>query len=207
LVEEGTATINRLHELLSEFGVVQALKAQTVCPEAGDTLDGLLGYAQRAMGDLLSHLHFLDDRVGEYDVLIREAARADARSKRPMEMPGIGLTTASTLLASIGNRHDFKAGRQFAMWLGLTPGQYSSGGKARLGEITKAGDADLRTLLILGTRAVLASAKEKTDRISRWAMCVAERRSYWRAVVAVAAKNAHMAWAMLAKSKSFVPIA
>ena len=206
LVEERTATINRLRGWLSEFGVVLALKAQTVRREAGAALEGLPGYAQRAIGDLLSHLHFLDDRVGEYDVLIREAARADARSKRLMEMPGIGPTTASALLASIGNGHDFKAGRQFAAWLGLTPGQYSSGGKARLGRITKAGDAYLRTLLILGARALLARAREKTDRISRWAIAIAERRGYWRAVVAIAAKNARMTWAMLAKGESFAPL-
>ena len=81
------------------------------------------------------------------------------------------------------------------------PGQYSSGGKARFGRITKAGGAYLRTLLILGARAVLAGAKEKTDKISRWAMSIAERRGYWHAVVAIAAKNARMAWAMLAKGE------
>jgi transposase len=94
-----------------------------------------------------------------------------------------------------------------AAWLGLVPGQYSSGGKQRLGRITKAGDSYLRTLLILGARAVLASSKNKTDRLSRWAQGVAERRGYWKAVVAVAAKNARMAWAMLSKGEAFKPLA
>ncbi len=84
------------------------------------------------------------------------------------------------------------------------PGQYSSGGKTRLGRITKAGDAYLRTLLVLGARAVLNAAKNKTDSVSRWAVALAERRGYWKAVVAIAAKNARMAWAVLTKGESFV---
>ena len=103
----------------------------------------------------------------------------------------------------IGNGHEFKCGRQFAAWLGLTPGQYSSGGKTRLGRITKAGDAYLRTLLILGARAVLAAAKNKADGLSRWATALEQRRGYWKAVVAIAAKNARMCWAMLAKGEQF----
>ena len=83
------------------------------------------------------------------------------------------------------------------------PGQYSSGGKARLGRITKAGDAYLRSLLVLGARAVLAAAKGKSDAISRWAVALAERRGYWRAVVAIAAKNARMAWAVLDRGEQF----
>ena len=86
------------------------------------------------------------------------------------------------------------------------PGQYSSGGKQRLGRITKAGDSDLRTLLILGARATLARAARKKDRLSRWAVALSERRGYWKAVVAVAAKNARMAWAMLAKGEEFKPV-
>jgi transposase len=120
-------------------------------------------------------------------------ARADERSQRLMKLPGVGPTTASALLASIGYGHDFCSGRQLAAWLGLVPGQYSSGGKTRLGKITKAGDRYLRTLLILGARAVLATAANKSDRLSRWATTLAERRGYWKAVVAIAAKNARMA--------------
>lgn len=85
-----------------------------------------------------------------------------------MQLRGIGPTTASALLASLGAGHDFKNGRQVAAWLGLTPGQYSSGGQARLGSITKAGDGYLRSLLVLGARAVIAHLGEKQDRLSRW---------------------------------------
>ena len=84
------------------------------------------------------------------------------------------------------------------------PGQYSSGGKARLGRITKAGDPYVRSLLVLGARAVLNAATNKTDSLSRWALQLRERRGYWKAVVAIAAKNARMAWAVLTKGESFV---
>ena len=83
------------------------------------------------------------------------------------------------------------------------PGQYSSGGKTRLGRITKAGDAYLRTLLILGARSLLNAAPGKADAVSRWAVALAERRGYWRAVVAIAAKNARMAWAVLRRGEDF----
>jgi len=90
-----------------------------------------------------------------------------------------------------------------AAWIGLVPGQYSSGGKARLGRITKAGDPYLRSLLVMGARAVLNAAKGKQDSLSRWAVAVAERRGYWKAVVAIAAKNARMAWAVLTRGAQF----
>jgi len=103
----------------------------------------------------------------------------------------------------VGNGHDFRCGRQFAAWLGLVPGQYSSGGKTRLGRITKTGDPYLRSLLVLGARAVLNSATNKTDALSRWAVAVAERRGYWKAIVAIAAKNARRCWATLHHGERF----
>jgi len=83
------------------------------------------------------------------------------------------------------------------------PGQYSSGGKTRLGRITKSGDAYLRSLLIMGARAVLSATKDKTDSISRWAVALEQRAGYWKAVVAIAAKKARMAWAMLRRGEQF----
>lgn len=205
LVAGRTATINRLRGVLSEFGQVMPLKAKTVRLEAASRAEGLPQWAQTACMDLLAEIRRLDEQIDTYDQHIRLMAQADERSKRLMGMPGIGPTTASALLAAIGNGHDFDSGRQVAAWLGLVPGQYSSGGKNRLGRITKAGDSYLRTLLILGARAVLAAANGKHDRISRWAQALAERRGYWKAVVAIAAKNARMAWAMLAKGEAFKP--
>ncbi|MGH8820907.1 MAG: IS110 family transposase [Rhodoferax sp.] len=203
-VEQRTATLNRIRGLLSEFGVVLPLKAATVRRRACECLEELPGYANTVIGDLLSEACRLDERVAQYDQHIRAMARQDARAKRLMQLTGVGETTATCLLAMIGNGHDFDCGRQFAAWLGLTPGQYSSGGRARLGRITKAGDAYLRTLLIMGARALLAAAKNKTDTVSRWAVALEERRGYWKAVVAIAAKNARMAWAVLKRGENFV---
>jgi len=202
-VEARTACINRLRGLLSELGVVLPLKAATVRREAGARLEDLPGWANTVVGDLLSEVHRLDERIARYDEHILAIAREDERAKQLMRLSGVGPTTATAVLAMIGNGHEFKCGRQFAAWLGLTPGQYSSGGKTRLGRITKAGDAYLRTMLILGARAVLAAAKNKTDSISRWAIALEQRRGYWKAVVAIAAKNARMSWAMLARGEDF----
>ena len=202
-VEARTATINRIRGLLSELGIVLPLKAQTVRRQAAGELEDLPGWANTVVGDLLSELHHLDERIAQYDHHIAAMAKEDERARRLMRLSGLGPTTATAMLAMIGNGHEFKCGRQFAAWLGLVPGQYSSGGKTRLGRITKAGDGYLRTMLILGARAVLAAATSKTDGISRWAVALEQRRGYWKAVVAIAAKNARMAWAVLARGDAF----
>ncbi len=202
-VEARTATLNRIRGLLSEFGIVLPLKAATVRREAALRLEDLPGLSNLVIGDLLSEVHRLDDRVAQYDRHIAQMAREDERARRLMRLAGVGETMATALVSMIGNGHEFKCGRQLAAWLGLVPGQYSSGGKARLGRITKAGDPYLRSLLVMGAKALLNTAKLKTDGISRWAVALAERRGYWRAVVAIAAKNARMAWAVLARGERF----
>ena len=198
-----TATINRIRGLLSEFGVVLAQKAEVVRREAAQRLEDLPGYANAVIGDLLSEVHHLDERVKQYDAHIKAMARDCTAAQQLMQLMGVGQTTATAIVAMVGNGAEFHSGRQFAAWLGLVPGQYSSGGKARLGRITKAGDAYLRSLLVLGARAVLNAAAAKTDSLSRWAVKLAERRGYWKAVVAIAAKNARMAWAVLTKGETF----
>ena len=198
-----TATINRIRGLLSEFGVVLAQKAEVVRREAAQRLEDLPGYANAVIGDLLSEVHHLDERVKQYDAHIKAMARDCTAAQQLMQLMGVGQTTATAIVAMVGNGAEFHSGRQFAAWLGLVPGQYSSGGKARLGRITKAGDAYLRSLLVLGARAVLTAARGTTDSLSRWALQLRERRSYWKAVVAIAAKNARMAWAVLTKGESF----
>ena len=205
-IAQRTATINRIRGLLSEYGHVLPQRAEVVRREAGQCLEDLPGWANTAIGDLLSEVHRLDERIAEYDRHIEAMAKADDRCRKLMAIPGIGDTTATALMASIGSAHAFKCGQQLAAWLGLVPSQYSSGGKQRLGRITKAGDGYLRMLLILGARAVVAAAKKKQDRLSKWVTELAERRGYWKAVVAVAAKNARMAWAMLSKGEAFRPM-
>jgi transposase len=202
-VEARTATINRIRGLLSEFGIVLPLKAEVVRCEARNHLEDLPGYANTVIGDLLSEVAHLDERVKQYDAHIRAMARDCALAQRLMQLTGVGETTSTALVAMIGNASEFSSGRQLAAWLGLVPGQYSSGGKTRLGRITKAGDAYIRSLLVSGARAVLNAASHKTDSLSRWAIQLRERRGYWKAVVAIAAKNARMAWAALTKGEAF----
>jgi transposase len=202
-VEERTAIYNRVRGLISEFGIVLPQKVANLRRDIAERLEDLPGHANRCVGDLLAHADVLDRRIEDYDRIIAQAARDDARSKRLMTLPGIGPNTASAMLASIGGGHDFKNGRQVAAWIGLTPGQYSSGGTARLGRITKAGDRYLRSLLVMGARAILSGLGDKQDRFSRWARSLVERRGYWRAVVAIAAKNARLAWAVLKFGEDF----
>ena len=202
-VQARTATLNRIRGLLSELGIVLPLKAEVVRREAAKHLEDLPGYANTVIGDLLSEVHHLDERIKQYDGYVRAMARDCTAAQQLMQLMGVGEVTATALVAMVGNAREFDSGRQLAAWLGLVPGQYSSGGKTRLGRITKAGDAYLRSLLVLGARAVLNAAANKTDSLSRWAVQLRERRGYWKAVVAIAAKNARMAWAVLTKGESF----
>ena len=200
-VEERTATINRIRGLLAEFGVVLPQRVVEVRRGAAATLDHLPALARRALSDLLAHVRVLDERIGEYERELEQHARRDERAKRIQKLSGVGPISASAIVASVAEGHEFKNGRQFAAWLGLTPKQYSTGGKSRLGRITAHGDAYLRTLLIMGARSMLQTALRRGDRLARWALAVRERRGYHRACVAIAAKHARIIWAMLAKNE------
>lgn len=202
-VVQRTATINRIRGLLSEFGVVLPLKAAVVRREAMRQLEDLPGWANTVIGDLLSEVTRLDERIAQYDKHIEAIARDSAPARQLMQLPGVGPTTATALVAMIGRGQEFKCGRQLSAWLGLVPGQYSSGGKQRLGRITKAGDPYLRMLLILGARSVLQNAASKSDAVSRWAVQLAARVGYWKAIVAIAAKNARLCWAVLTRGEHF----
>ena len=156
---------------------------------------------------MLSELSHLQERIAQSEKAIAQLARQDEKAQRLMQVRGVAPTTATAIIASVGNGHDFDSGRQFSAWLGLVPRQNSSGGKAKLGRITKAGDSYLRTLLVLGARSLLITAKNKTDPVSRWALQLQQRRGYGRAVVAIAAKNARMCWAALRLGEGFkVPV-
>lgn len=200
-VEERTATINRIRGLLAEFGVVLPQRAVEVRRGASATLEQLPALAARALADLLAHLRVLDERIGEYERELEQHARRDERAKRIQALSGVGPISASAIVASVADAHEFKNGRQFAAWLGLTPKQYSTGGKSRLGRITAHGDPYLRTLLIMGARSMLQTALRRTDRLARWALSIRERRGYHRACVAIAAKHARIVWAMLANNQ------
>ena len=201
-VVERTALINRLRGLMSEFGVVLALRSVTVRRQAAQAAEQLPELARGAIGDLLEQLRVLDERIAKYDKQIEAQARLSEPARRLMQIRGIGPTTALAIVATVGDAREFKNGRQFAAWIGLVPAQHSTGGKSRLGHISKRGDAYLRNLLVQGARSVLQVAGAHQDRISRWGLELQQRRGYYRALVAIANKNARIAWALLAKSES-----
>ncbi|MEW6248986.1 MAG: IS110 family transposase [Nitrospirota bacterium] len=204
-VVQRTATINRLRGLMSEFGVVLPLRSVTVRRQAATAAEALPELARRVIGDLLAQLRILDARIDAYDAQIHVQAKLSEPARRLMQIRGIGATTALAIVATVGNAREFKNGRQFAAWVGLVPGQYSTGGKSRLGHISKRGDAYLRNLLVQGARSVLQTAPMHQDRISRWALALQERRGYFRALVAIANKNARIAWAVLAHEVPYKP--
>lgn len=201
-VEERIATIQRIRGLLGEFGIVLGLRPSRLSNELAASIEPLPELARRALDDLREHLRGLEARLRDYDREIAHLAKTEERSKRLLSIPGVGPTTASAIVASIGSGHDFKNGRQFAAWLGLVPAQWSSGGKNRLGRITKRGDAYLRKLLVLGARSILVK-KVPTDRTTRWAQALYARASYHKTCVAIAAKNARIIWSILANGGTY----
>lgn len=200
---ERTAVVNRIRGLLAEFGVVLPQRIESVRRGVHENTAGLPDIACRAIRDLQAHLQRLDERIDSYDRELKHLARADENARRAQTIPGIAPITASAIVASVGSAKEFRNGRQFAAWLGLTPRQSSSGGKTRLGHISKRGDAYLRTLLILGARSVLQNVDRHADRLSRWARTIRDRCGYHKALVAIAAKNARILWVVLARGESF----
>ena len=204
-IEERTATLNRIRGVLAEFGVVLPQRAEQVRRAATVMAEALPLLARDAIADLRAHVTYLDERINRYEQQLVALTRQREAAMRIQQLPGVGPLTASAITASISDGHEFANGRQFAAWLGLVPRQYSTGGKAKLGRITKRGDAYLRTLLMLGARAVLQRAGQRSDRLSRWAIALRERRGYHRAIIAIAAKNARIIWALLARRTEYAP--
>ena len=201
-IQERTALINRLRAVLTEFGVVLPNRSPHVRREALRAAEALPALARRAVEDLREHLALLDERIGAHDRELQAQARHSEAASRLMQIRGVGPLTAVAIVATVGNARDFASGRQFAAWLGLTPRQHSTGGKPRLGHITRRGDAYLRMLLVQGARSVLHTARRHTDRLLRWALSLQARRGYHKTLVAIAAKNARIAWALLSKQQS-----
>jgi transposase len=198
-VEERIATINRLRGLLTEFGHVIPLSPVQVRRHAPAMVEQLPALAARSASGLYEHIRLLEERIREYDREIEQHARTDELARRAQQRAGIGPITASAIVTTMGDPAMFKNGRQFAAWLGLVPRQFSTGGKPRLGRITKRGDTYLRRLLVMGARSVLLHAATRKDPLSRWALALRERRGYHRACIAIAAKNARVVWALLAR--------
>lgn len=209
VVANRTAQVNQIRGLLAEFGLVVPKGAARLRRELPGILEdaenGLPTLARQVLAGLLDQFHDFDSRIAAYDRQIRALAAASEPARRLMQVEAIGPQTATALVASMGDPHVYKNGRSYAASLGITPQQRSSGGKERLGRITRQGDGYLRTLLVHGARAALRVIDTKTDAKSAWARRLRDRRHVNVAAVALAAKHARIAWAILAHGTDYRP--
>jgi transposase len=151
---------------------------------------------------LAAQLQLLSTQILQNDRAIREAARASDAGRRLMEIPGVGPLLASALVASVPEPSMFKSGRNMAAWIGLVPKQNSSGGKERLGGITKQGNRYLRQLLVVGALAVIRYA-ERHGTKRPWLVKLMSRRTPKIAAVALANKTARMVWAIMTSGERY----
>lgn len=205
-VKARTAQANPIRGLLCEFGIViprgMTHIAKRIPEILEDAENGLTDPFRRLLARLSEHLQELHRQVAELEHEIKAWHRDTEASQRLAEIPGIGPITASALVASVGAARAFTNGRQLAAWLGLVPRQHSSGGKQNLLGISKRGDVYLRSLLIHGARAVVRVAERKTE-TDPWLKQLLARRHKNVVAVALANKNARIAWALLAHGRKY----
>lgn len=205
--KDRTALVNQVRGLLAEYGVVINKGVSAVrkaLPEIlEDAENGLTTISRELFAELLEELRDLDQRFKQCDRRIQSLNQDNEVCQRLDGILGIGPLIASATYAAAGDGKNFVNGRHFSAWLGLVPGQHSTGGKTVLLGISKRGNAYLRTLFIHGARAVLRHSANKTDRFSRWAQSLLERRGHNKACVAVANKMARMAWVIMAKGETY----
>ena len=209
LVHQRTAKANQIRGLLAEYGItvsqgISCLRRQLPCI-LEDSENGLMMDFRALLCGLREDLVYLDERIAGLDASIQKLVRENAGAQRLLQLRGIGPITATALIASLGDASQFKCGRDASAWVGLVPSQHSSGGKNKLLGISKRGDTYLRTLLIHGARAVLKTAQDKEDPLSRWVQRLCARRNKNIAAVALANKTMRMAWAMLANQTDYDP--
>lgn len=207
-VRARTAQGNQIRGLLAEFGLIapQGLSSlrQRVPQMIEDASNELPGTLRIMIQQLMEHLKALDQQINELQQQIQTWHRSNEVSQRLQQIPGIGPITASALVASVGDAAQFGSGRELSAWVGLVPRQHSSGGKDRLLGISKRGDVYLRTLLIHGARALVRLAQLHPDRYA-WLHGLIRRSNANVAAVALANKNARMAWALMAHGTSYRP--
>jgi transposase len=170
-----------------------------------DASNGLSFDFRALLDELRKDLITFDERVADMDKKVHTLAHSEPAAKRLLSIPGIGPINATPIVCAVGDGKQFKRGRDIAAWLGLTPKQHSSGGKDRLLGISKRGDTYLRTLLIHGARSALKAIDKKTDPRSQWLQNLCGRRHKNVAAVALANKNARIAWALLTKETDYLP--
>jgi transposase len=206
-IRQQTSVINAIRAHLAEFGIVAPVGRNGVDQLLGvvaDTLDKRLPeIARLCVAALGAELRMLKAQILEFDRMIRAWHRSSEASMRLDAIPGVGPALATALVASVADPKAFRSGRDFSAWIGLVPKQNSSGGKERLGNISKRGDRYLRSLFTTGALAVIRYAKIHGNRQRPWLTALLARRPTKVAAIALANKIARMAWAMMAKGERY----
>ena len=204
-----TAKANQIRGLVAEYGLVapkrlSSLRAAIPC-WLEDAENGLTHYFRSLLQGLWDDLLILDDRMCEMDKTIKQLAKDNEDCVRLQQLRGFGPMISTAMVATVGDARQYHKSRQMAAAIGITPRQHSSGDKHRLLGISKRGDVYLRMLMIHGARSVVTRAKHKDDPLSRWVTEIATRRHPNVTAVALANKNARMAWAMLRNKTDYNP--
>ena len=209
LVRQRTQLINGLRGLVAESGIyIQRGLARVISFAEditfGEVLD-LPGIANEVIRNLSEQLIALHRRVRWYEERLKQVAKGDARVRLLRTIPAVGAVTASAIIASIGDGHQFRNGRELAAWLGLTPANKSSGGKEKLGRITKMGGQYLRQLLAVGMTSLVRQTRSRPGRASKWLTSLLERKPARAATVAMAYKTARIVWAVMTRDEPYSP--
>ncbi len=200
LVRQRTQTINALRGHLAEFGVIAPKGPAHVVRLASVVADpdsGLPETVRELGGLLLGQIAGLGKKIGELESRIRSGAYEDEEARRLMSIPGIGPICASAIQAFAPPMESFRRGRDFSAWLGLVPRQHSTGGKARLGRISKMGQRDVRRLLIIGAMTVVRWADRRGASPGSWLARMLARKPRMLVAVALANRMARIAWALM----------
>jgi transposase len=206
LVRQRTQTINALRGHFAEFGVIAPRGPAHVerLAEAVEDADSGLPEPVRELGALmLVQVADLDEKIAELDSDLRQQAREDAQAARLLTIPGIGTLGAMAIQAFAPPMESFRSGRDFAAWLGLVPRQSSTGGKPKLGNISKMGQRDLRRLLITGAMATVGGAVRRGSTKDPWLARMLARKPRMLVAVALANRMARIAWALMTKNESY----
>ena len=206
-IRQQTSVINAIRAHLAEFGIVAPVGRKgvdqllTVVSDASDKR--LPEVTRSCVAALGAQLQMLKAQILEFDRMIRAWHRSSETSKRLDAIPGVGPALATALVASVADPKAFRSGRDFSAWIGLVPKQSSSGGKDKLGSISKQGDRYLRSLFTAGALAVIRYAKIHGTRHRPWLTALLARRPTKVAAIALANKLARMAWAMMARGEQY----
>jgi transposase len=206
LIRQRTQLVNMIRAQLAEFGIALAKGIQHAFRIIGQLLDGealdIPLLAIKVLMALAEQVRDLQARVQELDKMLMTWFRGNEVAKRLETIPGIGIITASALAATVTDPSQFRSGRQFAAWLGLTPRANSSGGKDRLGRISKMGDQYLRRLLVNGMTSQLRRIRQYPDTLT-WASGLLQRKPPKLVAVAMANKAARIAWAVMTRGEVY----